>query len=57
MWNAYAEYEDGTVINSNFPYNENGIYNAECERQYELEEWLITSHPNCMYYSVTYIGE
>ena len=31
MWNAVAEYEDGTRIERNFPYNEGGNYIAECE--------------------------
>jgi hypothetical protein len=37
MWNAVAEYADGTRVEKNFPYNEGGNYSAECERQYELK--------------------
>ena len=44
MWNAVAEYADGTRIEKNFPYYEDGNYQAECERQYELEAWLIEQH-------------
>lgn len=40
-WVARAEYEDGTSIEKAFPYLENGNYSAECERQFELECWLI----------------
>lgn len=57
MWNAVAEYEDGTRIEKNFPYNEGGNYNAECERQHELEEWLIGLHDGCTFYSVCYIDD
>jgi len=41
MWNAIGEYADGTRIEKNFLYNEEGNYNLECERQYNLECWLI----------------
>ncbi len=57
MWEAIAEYADGTRIEKYFPYNENGNYNAECERQYELEAYLIGLHDNCTFYSVSYIDE
>lgn len=57
MWNAVAEYADGTRIEKSFPYNEAGNYGAECERQYELESWLIGQHENCTYYSVSYIED
>lgn len=54
MWYAYAEYEDGTVIEEYFPYNERDNYKLECDRQYELECWLIEEHDGCTYYSVGY---
>lgn len=57
MWNAVAEYADGARIEKNFYYNENGNYQAECERQYELEEWLLGQHEDCIFYSVTYIED
>lgn len=25
-----------------------------CEKQYELEEWLIGQHDDCVFYSVSY---
>ena len=56
MWNAVAEYADGTRIEKNFPYREAGNYQAECERQCELEAWLIGQHEGCTYYSVSYLG-
>lgn len=55
MWLAEAEYADGTSILRYFPYNENGNYSLECERQYQLECWLIERNPECVWYSVNYI--
>lgn len=57
MWNAYAEYADGTVIDRDFPYCEGANYSAECERQYDLEAWLLEQHDGCTFYSVSYIPE
>lgn len=57
MWNAVAEYADGTRIEKNFPYNENGNYNAECERQYDIECWLMLQHEDCIFYSVAYVED
>ena len=57
MWNAVAEYADGTRIEKNSPYYEDGNYQAECERQYELETWLIEQHEQCTFYSVDYIED
>ena len=55
MWECIAEYADGTRIERTFEYRENGDYNAECERQYELECWLIERHDDCTFYSVSYV--
>ena len=57
MWNAVAEYADGTRIEKNFPYHENGNYNAECERQYDIECWLMSQHEDCIFYSVAYVED
>lgn len=57
MWIARAEYADGTSIEKTFLYMEGGNYQAECERQFELEEWLITRHEGCTWYSVDYVAE
>ena len=54
MWVAEARYADGTEICKYFPYNENGNYLAENERQYELECWLLEQHDGCIWYSVGY---
>lgn len=53
-WVAVGRYDDGTEIEEWFPYNENGNYLKENERQYELEAWLVEQHEGCIYYSVTY---
>ena len=52
LWFAVAEYADGTYIEEYFPYMEHDSYSAECDRQYELESWLIERHDGCTYYSV-----
>lgn len=57
MWKARAKYADGTVIEKNFPYYEDGNYSLENERQYELESWLLSAHDECVWYSVDYIEE
>lgn len=57
MWLARAEYRDGTEIEETFPYRENGIYSAECDRQYEIECWLLEQHPDCTWLSVVYVEE
>lgn len=56
MWEAIAEYADGTSIDKYFPYNENGNYSMECERQQDLEEWLLEQHEGCIWYSVSYVS-
>ena len=57
MWYAVAEYADGTRIEKNFPYHENGNYSAECERQYDIECWLLSQHEDCTFYSVVYVED
>ncbi len=57
MWEAVAEYMDGTRIERNFPYQENGSWRFENERQYDLECWLMEQayeHGGCTFYSVTF---
>lgn len=54
MWVARAEYEDGTEIEKCFPYFEEGNWEMENKRQQQLEEWLITRHEGCIWYSVDY---
>ena len=44
IWELYAEYEDGTIIDETRPYNE---YDTESTQKYELEWELIEDN----YYS------
>ena len=57
MWEAVARYEDGTEIVKRFDYNEHDNYRLECERQYEIESWLINQHEGCVFYSVGYVED
>lgn len=57
MWEAIARYDDGTEIVKYFPYREHDNYDLECERQHEIEEWLIGQHDGCIFYSVGYAEE
>ena len=52
MWEARAEYADGTEVSKLFLYSE---YRAEADQQYDLECWLLEHHPDCTWYSVDYI--
>ena len=54
MWEARAEYADGTSVERHFAYDER---RAESDQQYEIECWLIERHPNCTWYSVDFILE
>ena len=51
-WLAEAEYEDGTSVSRLFEPNDS-IH--EDEDQFRLEEWLLSRHPGCTWYSVTWI--
>lgn len=60
MWEAIAEYMDGTRIEKLFPYQENGNWLLENKRQNELECWLIEQaeeHKGCIFYNVAYVDE
>lgn len=57
VWLARAEYADGTTIEKAFTYRENGNYEAEGQRQYELECWLVEEHDGCTWYSVDYVAD
>ncbi len=52
MWEARAEYEDGTSIERYFEPNDNITEN---EDQYGIECWLLEEHPGCTWYSVNWI--
>lgn len=50
MWEARAEYTDGTTCERYF--DDNG--SPEQVQQYDLESWLVTRHPDCTWYSVNW---
>ena len=52
MWEARAEYEDGTTVERLFA---DDLTVGEAEMQYRLECWLIERHPGCTWYSVNYV--
>lgn len=52
MWEASAEYSDGTSVCRLFEYRED---KDEAEQQYDLECWLIERHEGCTWYSVVYV--
>ena len=52
MWEARAEYADGTTVSRYFEYDASRPDN---EQQYDIECWLIDWHPDCTWYSVNYI--
>ncbi len=54
MWEARAEYEDGTSIERYFEYDES---TNDSDQQHEIEEWLIERKPGCTWYSVNYVAE
>ena len=54
-WNAMATYDDGTIIDRDFPYTANGNYSKEIEEQYEIESWLLEEHEGCNSYSVSFV--
>ena len=53
-WLAEARYADGTEIKKYFLYSENGNYNKEEERKYNIECWLLEAHDDPIFYSVDY---
>lgn len=54
MWEARAEYEDGTIVERYF---ESDPQKNESDEQFEIEEWLIERHDGCTWYSVNWVME
>lgn len=54
MWEAVAEYSDGTSVRRLFQYSATVNEN---QQQYDIECWLLDRHPGCTFYSVNYIEE
>lgn len=51
MWEARAEYADGTTVERLFSYDES---RGEAEQIHDIEWWLLSRHDNCTWYSVNY---
>lgn len=59
MWEARAEYADGTEVCKNIPYIPGSIW-QDNEEQYRIECELIergNNHGGCTWYSVNYVEE
>lgn len=59
MWEARAEYADGTEVCKNIPYIPGNI-RQDNEEQYRIECELIEAgekHGGCTWYSVNYVEE
>lgn len=54
MWEAKAEYADGSYINRYFDDNPDM---GDAEQRYEIEAWLLDRRENCTFYSVDWIAE
>lgn len=57
MWHGMARYEDGTEWEVYEPYMEFGSWMLENDREFKIEEKLISHHPGCIWYSVVYEEE
>jgi hypothetical protein len=55
-WLASATYADGTEVEKEFPYTAEN-YREEQEEQYRLESWLLDYHPDCTWYSVSFVED
>lgn len=55
-WLASATYADGTEVEREFPYTAEN-YREEQEEQYRLESWLLGYHPDCTWYSVSFVKD
>ena len=47
MWEAKAEYADGTTVERTFDYI-SGSIRQDNQAQYDIECWLIERHPDCI---------
>ena len=52
MWEARAEYADGTTIEWYF---EDDPRANDNDQQYSIECWLLSAHKDCTWYSVNYV--
>lgn len=52
LWEARAEYADGTTYEKYFAYNPE---RNESEQQYDIEAFLIERKEGCTWYSVNFV--
>ena len=52
MWEARAEYADGTTVERYF---EDDPRTNDNDQQYAIECWLLSAHKDCTWYSVNYV--
>ena len=52
MWEARAEYADGTTIER---YCEDDPRANDNDQQYSIECWLLSARKDCTWYSVNYV--
>lgn len=51
-WEVRADYADGSHVDLLYAYDDNM---AEEEQQFRYEEWLLSRHPDCTWYSVNLV--
>lgn len=54
MWEAVADYADGTSVHRLFEDDPN---KSDIDQQYEIEAWLMERDVECVYCSVVFINE
>lgn len=54
MWEAEAEYPDGTIVKHLFEYNSK---QSDEEQRNKIYDWLIAQHPDCLWYTVNYVSK
>jgi len=55
MWEARAEYEDGTRVEKVFESNALSYQQEEVER-HQIESWLVGHRRGCVWYTVNWAG-
>lgn len=56
MWEARATYDDGSDFEAHYPSSAKS-YKDETQEQHEIEEYLISRHPGCNWYSVGWVED
>ena len=56
MWEARATYDDGSDFEAHYP-SSSKSYKEEEQERHEIEEFLISRHPGCNWYSVGWVED